>query len=398
MNQNFYPRLAGFTFFAGFAFLGLAVQVATAQTGVPAPTSVDGQVATYGDRDLVGFHYPPGADPTAGTQLTGLAPGVITLATQGFGHGFPFKPGDNNPDGIEDYPNTDQIFVGSNQTAEHDGYARFDDRKKGPALFSLDYSRLVPAGAKIKTLTLGIAGDDVQFAQWGQPFNATVNGRPNRAISSELNKIDDTGPMTRFFSAGIDPAILTPDHVLKVAIDEGGDGGDGFAIDFLTVGVTTSADAPAPPAHNASNSSAITTQARVIVKDAQEVEIKLKPEEKIALMFLEAISFMEDSCRLHLSRRCSLSELAAGPKSPGWNIGKLKYDPAIDPNYTYALTITGRGWVASANPQGAGLGGFFFDGGHGIITDSYYNPNGAASAKDKQLGEISIEGETFNLH
>jgi hypothetical protein len=403
MNRHLLLGRISLMAFYGSIGLLLAGQESAAQTGVPAPTAVDGQVATYGDRDLVGFHYPPGADPVAGARLTGLAPGAITLSREGFGHGFPFKPGDNQPDGAEDYPNTDQIFVGSNQTAGHDGYAQFDDRKKGPALFSLDYSKLVPAGAKIATLTLGIAIDDVQFALWGQAFNASVNGQLNEAISNELNKIDDTGPMTRFFSAGIDPAVLTPDHILTVALDEGGDGGDGFAIDFLTVGVTTSAGASAPVANRAtpvpqgaSRSGAITTTATVLVKDEQGVEIHLKQEEKIALMFMEAILFMEDDCDRHLNRRCPLAELVAGPKSPSWKIGRLKYDPALDTNYKYTLTITAHGWNASANPQHPGLGGLFYNLDHGFIVEQYYNPNGTASVRDKKLGETSVSGEVFH--
>jgi hypothetical protein len=405
MNRNRSSRLAALTLFSSLFALLLASIDSAAQTPVPPPTSIDGQVATYGDRDLVGFQYPPGANPVAGARLVGLASGAITLATEGFGHGFPFKPGDNDVNGDEDYPNTDQIFVGSNQTAAHDGYAQFDGRKQGPATFSLDYSKLVPAGTRISTLTLGIAIDDVQFAMWGQPFSASINGQPDRAITSELNKIDDTGPMTRFFSAGIDPAILTPDHILTVAIDEGGDGGDGFAIDFLTVGLTTSAGASGsagnratPLTQSASSSGPITTAATVLVKDEQGAEIHLKQEEKIAVMFMQAISFMEDDCRRHMERYCSLAELVAGPKSPGWNIGRLKYDPARDTNYKYTVTITAHGWNANASPQRSGLGGFFDDLDHGIIVDSYYNSNGPASVNDKKLGEISISGEIFQVH
>ncbi len=404
MIRDFSLRPASLTLISGFIVLLFARQSSNAQIQVPPPTSVDGQVATYGDRDLVGFHYPPGAEPTRGARLTGLAPGAITLSAEGFGHGFPFKPGDNQPDGVEDYPNTDQIFVGSNQTASHDGYAQFDSRKQGPATFSLDYSKLVPAGARITTLTLGIAIDDVQFAMWGQPFNASINGRQDRAISSELNKIDDTGPMTRFFSAGIDPATLSPDHILRVAIDEGGDGGDGFAVDFLTVGVTATTGGSAPVAatttlkpQSASSSGAITTTATVLVKDEQNVEIHLKQEEKIAVMFMEAISFLEDDCHRHLSRDCPLAELVAGPKSPSWHIGRLKYDPARDTNYKYTVAITAHGWNASASPQRPGLGGFFDNLDHGIIVEQYFNPNGDASARDKKLGEISISGEIFQV-
>ena len=44
----------------------------------------------------------------------------------------------------------------------------------------------------------------------------------------------------QFFSIGLDPASLDESNVLTLTIDEGGDGGDGWAVDFLTVGVETS--------------------------------------------------------------------------------------------------------------------------------------------------------------
>lgn len=233
-----------------------AASAATLAAGPPPPppTSISGNVATYGDKDLVGFGYPQGVDPTAGAQLTGLAPGAVSVATQIFNHSFPFKAGDNDPAGSHEYPNTDQIFVGSNQTAQHDGYSGYDGRKKGPAVFRLDYSRLVPAGQTVSSLTLGIAADDFQFPTFNQPFSATVNGQPDKAITNQLNKRDETGPQTYFFTVGIDPSVLTPDHILTLAIDEGGDGGDGFAVDFLTVGVLTPASsvAAAAPAESPS--------------------------------------------------------------------------------------------------------------------------------------------------
>jgi hypothetical protein len=171
-----------------------------------------------------------------------------------------------------------------------------------------------------------------------------------------------------------------------------------FVLDDVSFSpVSGTAGETVPPARNASTSGPITTQAKGTVKDMQGIEIKLKQEEKIALIFMQTISSMEDDCHRHLDRRCSLAELVAGPKSPGWNIGKLKYDPAKDPNYKYTITISGTGWVASANPSRAGLGGFFVDGTFHLIADIYYNANGPATAKDRQLGEIAIEGETFQV-
>jgi hypothetical protein len=161
--------------------------------------------------------------------------------------------------------------------------------------------------------------------------------------------------------------------------------------------VSGAAGETATPARNTSSSGPITTSAQITVKDLQGVEITLKPEEKIALMFMEAIASLEGDCRLHLSRSCSLAELVAGPKSPNWSIGKLKYDPGRDPNYKYTVTITGTGWEASANPQHAGLGGIFVDGSRGIIADLYFHANGPATAKDRRMSDISISGELFQV-
>ncbi len=171
-----------------------------------------------------------------------------------------------------------------------------------------------------------------------------------------------------------------------------------FALDDISFSATPgTAGGTAAPAHNASSSGPITTTAQITVKDSQGVEIMLKPEEKIAMMFMEAIANLEGGCSLHLNRNCSLAELVAGPKSPNWNIGKLRYDPARDASYKYTVTMSGRGWVASANPQHAGVGGFFIDGTHGMMANLYFNPSGPATVKDKYLNDFSISGEQFNV-
>ena len=60
-----------------------------------------------------------------------------------------------------------------------------------------------------------------------------------------------TGTLARQFAAkaveviGIDPDDLLPSDVLTLSINQGGTGGDGWAIDFLTIGVTSS-DVPEP--------------------------------------------------------------------------------------------------------------------------------------------------------
>jgi hypothetical protein len=189
-------------------------------------------VLEYGDRDVLGTGIYPG-DPTAGATLEGLAADVVTFGAPPLAHGFPFAPeGD-------DYTATDQIFVGSVQTGFHDGYSGATERLNGAQAFHLDYAALVPTGHTITSLTLGIAADDFQFPVFGQPFIVEVNGLAAPVLTGVLNSVDQTSPVVQYFSIGISPAILFATHELKLKIDQGGDGGDGWAIDFLTVGVIT---------------------------------------------------------------------------------------------------------------------------------------------------------------
>jgi hypothetical protein len=191
-------------------------------------------VLTYGDKDLEGFGYPSGQDPTTGATLQGLAPNIVSLATNSYGHSYPFAPS------AGDYPGTDQIYVGTTQTQNDDGYSGYSGRLHGPQVITLDYSSLIPAGQSVATLTLGLGADDFQFPTWGNPFTASINGIVNAAITTQLNALNQTGPYERFFSVGIDPSTLLASKVLTLSINEGGNGGDGWALDFLTVGVTTS--------------------------------------------------------------------------------------------------------------------------------------------------------------
>jgi len=191
-----------------------------------------GAILTFGDKDCLNQACYGVNDPVSGATLEGLATNVITLATLGFQHIYPFSPS-------ADFPGTDQIYAGSNQTGAHDGYSSANDRIAGPAVFTLDYSSLVGPGLTLATLTLGIGADDFQFPTSGQLFSASVNGATNSALENQLNSTDLSGPTVQFFTIGLDPAIDNPSHILTLAIDVGGDGGDGFAVDFLTVGVTT---------------------------------------------------------------------------------------------------------------------------------------------------------------
>ncbi len=213
----------------GMLVLGLGIMIAADTTVIHAG------VIQYGDKDLLGT----GAysrDPVTGAALEGLAPGVTSLGTfglSGFQHSFPFRPS------AGDFPGTDQIYVGSMQTHAHDGYAGFVGRLKGPQNIVMDYSSIVPTGHIISTLTLGIGFDDFQRPVFGQPYFASVNGIPDIPLTNFANAFSQTGPRASFGSIGISPTVLLASNVLTLSINQGGTGGDGWAIDFLTIGVTT---------------------------------------------------------------------------------------------------------------------------------------------------------------
>jgi hypothetical protein len=220
----------------GYVLYGVALLALLAGRATAGPSYLE-----YGNENLLGTgSY--NQDPKAGATLVGLAPNVVTEGSYYFGHGFPFSPGPN------DFPGTDQIYVGQVQTAFHDGYSQYAGRVNGPLILTLDYSSLVPAGQKATSLTLGIAADDFQFPVWGQPFIATINGQAAPALTAELNSLNETGPEVHFFTIGISPSQLLSSNVLTVSINEGGDGGDGYAVDFATVGVTTAVSVPEPSA------------------------------------------------------------------------------------------------------------------------------------------------------
>lgn len=212
-----------------FRFLATLLAVALS-TG-----SATAGVLTFGDTDCLGQGCYGASNPTAGATLQGLAPDTITLASAAFGHGFPFTPS------AGDLPGTDTIFVGSTQTGSHDGYSGSAGRVNGPQVITLDYSSLVGPGKSLSTLTLGIAVDDFQFPSLGQPFTATVNGLVDAALTTQLQALDQGGPMVRFFTIGLDPAVDPGNHILTLSINQGGDGGDGWAVDYLTIGATTTA-------------------------------------------------------------------------------------------------------------------------------------------------------------
>ncbi len=113
--------------------------------------------------------------------------------------------------------------------------------------------------------------------------------------------------------------------------------------------------------------------------------IKLKPEEQIALMFLTAIQEIESDCQSQRKGACTYDQV----------VGRMRFDPKADPNYTYTLAASGMAWEAHATAKRPGLDGFYFSSGGVLTTDAYYSTSGTASAMDKELVDRSIAGDSF---
>ena len=192
----------------------------------------DAGFITYGDKDVLGTGTYP-IDPTTGASLEGLAPDMVTFGAPPVRHSYPFGPSPG------DFPGTDQINVGSHQTGYHDGYSVAPQRMAGPQILTLDYGSLVGPNERVTTLTLGIAADDFQYLDNLQPYITKINGIDSPHLTSVLESLALGGPQVEFFSIGVSTSYLATNNVLTVSIDEGGDAGEGWAVDFLTVGVTT---------------------------------------------------------------------------------------------------------------------------------------------------------------
>jgi hypothetical protein len=79
----------------------------------------------------------------------------------------------------------------------------------------------------------------------------------------------------------------------------------------------------------------------------------------------------------------------------GWAIQHLKFDPRLDPNYSYTLDTSGMAWEVHATARKAGLMGFYFLSRNGFGVDAHYNPSGSATAIDKYLTGRSVSGDSF---
>ena len=90
--------------------------------------------------------------------------------------------------------------------------------------------------------------------------------------------------------------------------------------------------------------------------------------------------------------------MLAGPVgADGFRIYHLKFDPRKDPNYTYTVAASGTAWEAHANAKKPGLIGFCWMSRSFPNANAFYNPSGIATVIDKELGNRSIEGDTFSV-
>ena len=129
--------------------------------------------------------------------------------------------------------------------------------------------------------------------------------------------------------------------------------------------------------------------------------LSLQRDEQIALMFLTAISSLEDDCMRHAGRGCSMDELVNGgvQGADKWKINRLKFDPRTsDPNYTYTLNAGDTNWEAKATPKKPGLGGFYFVKAGFGFAKAFYSPKGEASIASTETDGYSIEGDIFVAH
>jgi hypothetical protein len=146
-----------------------------------------------------------------------------------------------------------------------------------------------------------------------------------------------------------------------------------FHLRAATVMLLCAAAFAQPSTKKNSATGGITLQPGTTVEaKAGDQNIALKPAEKVALAFLQAIKSLEGDCVRHAQHLCTIAELVQGPKSTdNWKIAHLKYDPARDTNYKYVITPGANNrWTLAIIPQHPGIGGFFVDG-TSLINDTY---------------------------
>jgi len=145
-----------------------------------------------------------------------------------------------------------------------------------------------------------------------------------------------------------------------------------------------------------SGASLFPTTAKVEVGENDGKDIPLKPEEKVAVLFLSAIQQIENDCQSSDSKlACSMDQMRTAGAGHSQH---LKFDPRTDPNYTYTVGINGMAWEARATPKKPGLIGFYFmQRAWPGSTLATYNRAGAAGVIDIEIGNRSIDGDSFAI-
>ena len=129
------------------------------------------------------------------------------------------------------------------------------------------------------------------------------------------------------------------------------------------------------------------TTAKVEVGDNDGNMLPLKPEEKVAILFLTAIQQIENECQSGSSKlACTMAQVRT----------HLKFDPATDSSYNYTLGINGMAWEVRATAKKPGLLNFYFmQRSWPGSTLATFNRAAAAGAIDIEIGNRSIEGDSF---
>jgi hypothetical protein len=135
--------------------------------------------------------------------------------------------------------------------------------------------------------------------------------------------------------------------------------------------------------------------AKVAVQD-DNGPVRLKPEERVAYLFLSSIQLIEADCQYRAKHACTMDQLVSGVNAAdGSRLSHLKFDPRTDPNYTYTLAASGMAWEARATAKEPGLMGFYFWSRMFPTVGVYYNPSGSATIIDKELSTRSVEGDSY---
>ena len=126
-------------------------------------------------------------------------------------------------------------------------------------------------------------------------------------------------------------------------------------------------------------------------------EMKLKPQEAVALLFVSDIVDLQISCHMDFDRYCSIQELVNGIKTKVFGLKRLTRDPRQDVNYSYSFKATGgETYQIAAVPRRPGLGGWLFVQGP-RLSEYCFNPKGPATDKDKKIRDpgFQIQGGDF---